>query len=203
MGWGGTVSRIVIRHKVEADTTTGETGEWLVGINPTSAIDDKGISAPTTQTDEKKYLVKSANGINTYHRKVMTNESNLDLDFIVLNTAASNANIRFCDNVGQVVYLFDLSDMNSFDLSLRVYQNYLLEVSTDNKNWEVVAYYSQGGTVPHLTTGGNDVTIEIDVFEYADKGTPHFYVRLSNTNTAIGWGGSIRYFEMDYTKPAK
>ncbi|MBQ7319313.1 MAG: DUF4350 domain-containing protein [Clostridia bacterium] len=203
MGWGGTVSRIVIRHKVEAEATTGETGEWLVGINPTSAIDDKGISTPAAQADEKKYLVKSANGINTYHRKVMTNASNLDLDFIVLNTAASNPSIRFCDNVGQVVYKFDLSDMKSFDLSLRIYQNYLLEVSTDNKNWEVVADYSQGGTIPHLTTGGNDVTIEIDVFEYADKGTPYFYVRLSNTNTAMGWGGSIRYFEMDYTKPAK
>ena len=203
MGWGAALSQISIRYVVEADADSGESGKWMTGRNNTSTIKDNEIAVPAGDANEAKFLVKTANGISTYKRRVATNQSNEDADFLVLNTAASNAGIRYCDNDRQLVYCFDVSLMNSCELTFRVYQNYIVEVSNDNKSWEIIADYSEGGTVPHLTTGGNDADIDIDPFDYGCDETGECYVRIRNSDTTKGWGGSIRYFEMNYTKPAK
>ncbi len=203
MGWGAALSKIVIRHVVEADADAGESGDWMTGINNTSSISDNAITVPVTPgQNEKKYLVSTKDGINTYRRRVNTNQNNEDIEFLLVNTAASNTGIRYCDLGGQVIYSFDVSEMIDCNLTFRVYQNYIVEVSSDNKTWEIVADYSKGGTVPHLTTGGNDTDVAIDPFDYGCDKSGECYVRIRNTDTSMGWGGSIRYFDMNYTKPA-
>jgi hypothetical protein len=73
-----------------------------------------------------------------------------------------------------------------------------VEVSADGEEWEIVADYSKGGTVPHLTTGGNQTTIKIDPDDYACEDT--CYVRLRNTNPSMGWGGSITNLTFTYQR---
>ena len=46
----------------------------------------------------------------------------------------------------------------------------------------------------HLTTGGNDVTVTADPAALGVAG--ELWVRLRNTDTTKGWGGSIRSFTL-------
>ena len=91
-----------------------------------------------------------------------------------------------------------LSAIITFTLS----QNYILEISTDGVNYEIVADYSQGGKIPHLTTGGNNTNIKVDLFAYGAEEADVVYVRLRNTDPSKGWGGSIHQFVMEYSKKA-
>ena len=204
MGWGARVSLLTIRHLVEADTDAGESTAWLTGKNNTSNINDDAITTPAaSDADDSKYLVKTENGTKYYRRRVPTNSTNQDADFLIVNSAESNANYRYCDTTRQLVYLFELDGMTSCELSFNVFQNYLLEVSCDGENWEEFAnYYDISGGV-HLTTGGNNTTITIDPYDYDCDKTGTCYVRVSNCNTSMGWGGTIISFEMNYTRAAK
>ncbi|MBQ8718464.1 MAG: DUF4350 domain-containing protein [Clostridia bacterium] len=203
MGWGARVGLLTIRHMVEADTSAGESTDWLTGKNNTSSMNDNAMTTPSTgDADESKYLVKTENGRKYYKRKIATNSNNQDMDFILVNTSESNANFRYCDTTRQLVYLFDVSDMLSCDLTCRVFQNYIVEVSNNNKDWEIVANYYDISGGEHLTTGGNDVDVDIDPFIYDCDVTGECYIRIRACDPTKGWGGTIRYIEMNYTKAA-
>ena len=92
-----------------------------------------------------------------------------------------------------------LSALITFSLS----QNYVLEISTDGINYEIIADYSQGGKIPHLTTGGNGIDIKVDLFQYGAEESGFIYIRLRNSDPTQGWGGSISKFIMEYSKEAK
>ncbi len=204
MGWGAALSKIVIRHMVETDPDAGESGDWMVGLNNTYPINDDAMTIPvSSEQNEKKFLVSTKNGISTYKRRVSTNLRNEDVEFLLVNTASANAGIRYCDLGGQLVYMFDVSEMIDCSLTFNIYQNYIVEVSNDNKNWEIVANYYDISGGEHLKDGGNDVNIVVDPFDYDCDETGECYVRIRNCNSSLGWGGSIRHFDMNYTKPAK
>lgn len=203
MGWGARVSSLTIRHLVEADADAGENTDWLKGKNNTSGINDNAINTPSPDGSEAKYLVKTENGVSTYKRKVNTNQNNEDIEFIIFNTSEANDAYRYCDHTRQLVYYFDVSRMIDCELTFRVLQNYIVEVSNDGENWEIVANYYDISGGKHLTDGGNDVNIVIDPFDYDCEDTGDCYVRLRNCDTSTGWGATVRYFEMNYTKPAK
>ncbi|MBQ7337336.1 MAG: DUF4350 domain-containing protein [Clostridia bacterium] len=204
MGWGARVSMLTIRHLVEMDADAGESTDWLTGKNNTSSIDDDAMTVPTsTAQTEAKYLVKTENGVSTYKRRVNTNTSNEDIDFIILNTAQSNANIRYCDNERQLIYCFDVSEMLNCELTFRVYQNYIVEVSNDNENWEIIANYYDISGGKHLTTGGNEIDVDVNPDDFDCDETGECYVRIRNCDTSKGWGGTIRYFDMNYSRAAK
>jgi hypothetical protein len=98
--------------------------------------------------------------------------------------------------------MFDVSDMLSCDLTCRVFQNYIVEVSNNNKDWEIVANYYDISGGEHLTTGGNDVDVDIDPFIYDCDETGECYIRIRACDPTKGWGGTIRYIEMNYTRAA-
>ncbi|MBQ1963471.1 MAG: hypothetical protein II369_05070, partial [Clostridia bacterium] len=203
MGWGARVSLLTIRHLVEADTSAGENTDWLTGKNNTSNINDNAINTPTAGgDDESKYLVKTENGRKIYKRRIATNSNNQDMDFIIVNTSESNTNFRYCDTTRELIYMFDVSDMLSCDLTCRVFQNYIVEVSNNNKDWEIVANYYDISGGEHLTTGGNDVDVDIDPFIYDCDETGECYIRIRACDPTKGWGGTIRYIEMNYTRAA-
>ena len=197
-GHGGAISRITIRYTV--DEADAPVINQAPGKNNTSRenIPSKGQNT----SDESKYLVSTKDGISTYKRTVATNSNGADLEFLEYNTASANAGLRYCDNNGQLVYLFDLSDKLSAVYTFLLSQNYILEASADGENYQIIADYSEGGKVPHLTTGGNNIELSVDMFDYAGE-SGVVYIRLRNSNPSMGWGGSIHQFVMEYTKEAK
>ncbi len=204
-GFGGAISSFSIRHLIDAEdsTTTNAPANRLEGINNTSDIKD---SIKISEADEEsKYIVSTnqATGIATYRRNVKTNSHGEDASFIYFNTAGASETVRFCDGDRQLIYLFDVSTMLTAEFEFNLFQNYILEVSTDGKKWAMVADYSKGGTVPHITTGQNKTNIRINPFDYGCEETGTCYVRLRNSDTSKGWGGSIIQFTLDYTRKIK
>ena len=190
---GAAVSRIVIRY------TTSQT------VKPSDAPGKNNTSteiegSKDTFIDEKNFLVSVKNGIATYKRTVRTNSLGEDNEFLYFNSAGVNDGVRYCDNNGILIYVFDTGKMLSASFTFFLAQNYILEVSTDGKNYTVVADYSEGGKVPHLEGGGNDKSFVINPFSYGAGESGVFYVRIRNTDTSKGFGGCISKFTMDYTK---
>ncbi|MBQ2881621.1 MAG: hypothetical protein IJE40_05085, partial [Clostridia bacterium] len=138
-------------------------------------------------------------GQNVYYidKYVACNESNEDIEYIVFNNAGVNHGLRFCDLDLQLIYKFDISKYHNVRFSLSVLQNYIVEVSSDNENWTMVADYSQGGTVPHVTDGSNLTTLTLYPSDYGI--TENFYFRLRNSDVTKGWGGSISGIHWAYS----
>ena len=198
-GHGGSISRITIRYTVDGEDAP-EVNQ-APGKNNTTT--EHVPSKEDASVDEKKFLVSTKDGISTYKRTVATNNRGEDIDFIEYSDADSNGGIRYCDNARQLIYAFDVSDKLSATYTFYLSQNYILEVSTDGENYVIVADYSEGGKVPHLTTGGNEKGIKVDLFAYGADEADIMYVRLRNSDPSQGWGGSISKFVMEYTKEAK
>ncbi len=195
MGWGAALTRIIIRYLVDSDEVQ-EINQAPGRNNTTTEVVPTGSAAE----NEKKYIVSTSGGVATYRRTVLTNNQNQDEEFIDFNTAGADSGCRFCDLNHQLIYVFDVEDMLSGEFTFHVYQNYILEVSADGEEYEIIADYSQGGTVPHLTTGGNSKAITVDIFDYDVDETGYLYVRLRNSDVSKGWGGSITKIELEYTK---
>jgi hypothetical protein len=195
---GGAISRITIRHTVDNDFAPEI--DQAPGKNNTSVeiIPSDGSAS----TDDSKYITSTKNGISYYKRTVKTNHTNEDAEFLEYNSAGVNSGLRYCDQTGQLIYAFNTKDMLSAIITFTLSQNYILEISTDGVNYEIVADYSQGGKIPHLTTGGNNTNIKVDLFAYGAEEADVVYVRLRNTDPSKGWGGSIHQFVMEYSKKA-
>jgi hypothetical protein len=195
---GGSISRISIRHILEGAETPEI--DQAPGKNNTSV---EVIPSGDGSIDDSKYIVSTKDGIAYYKRTVLTNHTNEDAEFLEYNSAGVNSGLRYCDNSGQIIYAFDTSDMLSALITFSLSQNYVLEISTDGINYEIIADYSQGGKIPHLTTGGNGIDIKVDLFQYGAEESGFIYIRLRNSDPTQGWGGSISKFIMEYSKEAK
>jgi len=143
--------------------------------------------------------VSEKDGVKTISRTVKTNKSNLDGDFLLKNTAAANDGLRFCDRMGQLVYVFDTKGTTDYVVDMSILQNYYVEVSADMKHWKMVADYSKNGTVEHLKNGGNQIVLTVKAADHGLQGTK-MYIRISNTDTTQGWGGSITWLRVSYTR---
>lgn len=139
-----------------------------------------------------------ADGQNIYYAEesVAVKADGEDEKYLILNTACANSDLRFCDGDRELIYRFDISQQPHALYTFTLTQNYVAEVSSDGENWTLVADYSQGGTVPHLTTGGNTLLLTIKPEEYGCTDT--FYFHLYNSNTSMGWGGSLSQIKWKY-----
>ena len=196
-GHGGAISRITIRYTVTGGNAPAV--DQAPGRNNTSV--EKIPTKNTAADNEKNYLVSTKNGISTYKRTVETNSKSEDLEFLEFTSGEANSGLRYCDGNAQLIYAFDISDKLTAVYVFSLSQNYILEASADGEDYEIIADYSQGGKIPHLTTGENGKDISVDMFKYAgDDGM--VYIRLRNSDPSQGWGGSISKFVMKYTKEA-
>lgn len=164
-------------------TTTSEvsTDEPIATPSTPEAPADPGT--PNHREEGKEYHLSTL--------IVPTNSQNLDSDYLVENTAQSNGDYRYADNAGYMIYRVDLTDKIDPTIDLLVLQNYYISVANNEDllgEIKVVSYADEyGGT---LTTGGNDVTITIDPYEYGCYS--QIYIIISDTNPSDGWGGTIR-----------
>lgn len=142
--------------------------------------------------------VPVADGWNFYYAEesVAVREGGDDEKYLIVNTAAANSLLRFCDGDRELIYRFDISEQPGAIYTFTLTQNYVAEVSADGKNWTLVADYSRGGTVPHLTTGGNPFLLTVLPEEYGCTDT--FYFHLYNSDPTQGWGGSLSQIRWKY-----
>ena len=139
-----------------------------------------------------------ADGQNVYYAEesVSVNVNGTDTPYLIVNTAGANNGLRFCDGDRELIYKFDITNQPGAVYSFTLTQNYVAEVSADGENWTQVADYSQGGTVPHLTTGGNTFILSVKPADYGCTDT--FYFHLYNSDTSQGWGGSLSQIQWKY-----
>ncbi|MCR4574642.1 MAG: hypothetical protein K5787_12855 [Lentisphaeria bacterium] len=162
--------------------------------------DDNMVLRPATGVfDDGDFVVSEKDGVKTISRTVKTNNSNLDGDFLLKNSAAANDGLRFCDRMGQLVYVFDTKGTTDYTVDLCILQNYYIEISGDMKHWKMIADYSQNGTVEHLKNGGNQTVLTVKAADH-DLAGKKMYIRISNTDTTQGWGGSIAWLRVSYMR---
>ena len=161
---------------------------------------DNVVLRPATGTfDDGAFVVAEKDGVKSISRTVKTNNANLDSDFLLKNTAGANDSLRFCDRMGQVVYVFDTKGTTDYVVDMAILQNYYVEVSADMKHWKMIADYSKNGTVEHLKNGGNQTVLTVKAADHGLQGAK-MYIRISNTDTTQGWGGSITWLRVNYKR---
>ena len=126
---------------------------------------------------------------------IPTNSKDLDLPYIVENTAYANESLRFCDLDGYIIYKIDLNEFKNAVISLEILQNYIIEISGDGINFTETHNYKKIHP-EHLTDGSNRTVITFDPAEYNCGDA--FWFKISNTDTSTGWGGSIRNIYITY-----
>lgn len=126
----------------------------------------------------------------------ITNNQNLDANFIVRNNGGANSEIRFCDLTNQLVYRFDLSTLQNGAVTLDVSQNYVLSVSDHDGNFtEVYNYHTlSGGNVCDNTSNRTSYTFSPKDYGYTDG---VIYIMLSNTDVTRGWGGAVHQITIE------
>ena len=67
------------------------------------------------------------------------------------------------------------------------------------KDWNVIADYSQNGKVEHLRDGNNRRVLKVKAADHGLQGKK-MYIRIRNTDTTQGWGGSIAWLRVDYKR---
>ena len=204
-GFGGAISKFSIRHMVEKageSDLTDAPANRLEGVNNTTASIKDTVNRNASSTDAK-YLVSTKDGIATYKRSMVTSALGQDAEFIYANTSNATNTLRFCDGDRVLVYFFDVTDKLSMEISLNIFQNYILEVSADGEDWEEIANYYDISGGQHLTSGGNNKVYKVNPFDYGCKQTGTCYIRLRNCDPSKGHGGSITNLTLNYTKAAK
>lgn len=176
-------------------TTTKAVQRW---DSATNSILVTPMSTPTSPATVSITWEKGGKPIKETAYKsfvISTNAKGNDAQYIVSNSAAANDSMRICDKSGIIVWKFDISEYEGLVVSANIVQNYLLEVSGDGDDYDRVADYSKISI--ERATGTNDAVATILADAYEAVGDT-LYVRLRNTNPAMGWGGAIRSFTFQY-----
>ena len=198
----------MIPDSVNADSSSGEvyyTAKWDAETGfLTVTVIPQDKNEPRLSVEWKKDDGSGSRSYSTYEKKVLTvqtNNKNEDASFLYYNTAYVHDTLRFADGATEIVYRFNMNDYPLGTVTLYVVQNYIIEISPDYLNWTMIADYSQGGTVPHTKSGGNNAEIKVTPEMYGDW--DEVYVRIRNSDTSQGWGGSISSFSITYLGKTK
>ena len=189
-GWGGTISSLTIRYRLYE----GEEPYKVEDFAPSTGED------PKDKVDTSKFEPLNVDYANKYkNRQKLTfnvNSANADADFIVTDTAASNANCKYTDLANELIYKFDLFEYENAVVVATVAQNYLVQVSTDGKKWTTVQDFAavNGG---RKDGDGNKATVGIAAEKYAPD-ADELYVRFANADTDTGWGTAVSKIEIYY-----
>ena len=131
---------------------------------------------------------------------IAANDQGMDASYIVRNSGQANSTLRYCDMDRQLVYRFDLTGLDAASVTLRVAQNYVLSVSSHDGDWSEAYNYktiSGGGWVQDTS---NAASYTFTPADYGLNGV--IYIRLSNTETDKGWGGTVDQITIQYNQIA-
>ena len=190
---GMVATEVTVRY---GDGTTTKTAHlW---DSKTNSIVVTPISTPTTPATVSITWVKGGTPVkNTTYKSfvISTNAKGTDAEYIISNSAQANDSMRYCEKSGILIWKFDISEYEGLVVSAAVVQNYILEISGDNDDYDRVADYSKISMT--RATGTNDAVVTILTDAYTAV-SDTLYVRLRNTNPSLDWGGAIRSFTFRY-----
>lgn len=186
-GWGGTIKSLTItyqRYEDEPPVQLPQPGE-----QDTPAM---GEFEPTGVDYEKKY---------PNHEKItldINGNSSADAPYIIKDTSASNAELKYTDLSNEIIYRFSLTEYKDAVIVATVSQNYFVQVSGDGKTWTTIQDYAAvHGT--RIEGGSNKTTVGAAAEKYA-FGCDYIYLRFANADTGTGWGTGLSKIEIYYRK---
>ncbi len=189
-GWGGTISSMSIRYRLYE----GEEPYTLEDFaSPTEKPEDKVDTSayePINQDFATKYKDRSKLTLN------VNANSREDAEFIVTDTAASNASYKYTDLNMELIYRFDLTEYTDAVVVASVCQNYMVQVSADGKKWTTVQDFAavNGG---RRDGSDNKATVGVAASKYAPD-ADYLYIRFANADTQTGWGTALSKLEIYY-----
>ena len=188
-GWGGTISTLSIRYRLFEGEEPYRVEDFAKADEPGDKIDTSGFE-PINQDFEAKYKGRQKLTIN------VNANSRDDADFIVKDTAASNASYKYTDLTMELIYKFDLSEYSDAVVVATVCQNYMVQVSADGKKWTTVQDFAavNGG---RQDGSSNKATVGVAAAKYA-KDADYLYLRFANADTQTGWGTAVSKIEVYY-----
>ena len=190
-GWGGTISSLSIRYRLyEGETPyTVEDFAPSLGEDPKDKVDTSKFE-PLNVDYASKYKGRQKLTIN------VNSSSREDAEFIVKDTAASNASCKYTDLANELIYKFDLYEYSDAVVVATVAQNYLVQVSADGKTWVTVQDFAavNGG---RQDGSGNKATVGVAASKYAPD-ADYLYLRFANADTDTGWGTALSKIEVYY-----
>lgn len=131
---------------------------------------------------------------------IPTNNQNKDLKYIAKTEGVgANDNFRFVDAAGQLFYHFNLNEFPDATMGLDLTNNYLVSVSPDGQNWQVL-FNSQEMFGRDVQDGSNRAKQFFNPKAYASAGGD-LYIRLEDGSRNDGWGALVYSIEMNYKAP--
>ncbi len=107
---------------------------------------------------------------------------------------------RFADGTARMIYCFDLHDRLEPNVTMRLANNYKIEISPDKKAWTLIYDWLEENEPCNDRANEGNVTIDPYEYEVYDK----CYIRLSDADTSNGHGPMILSLEfMYYTEITK
>jgi len=146
----------------------------------------------------KLVWIEGNEGFETKNIKIPTNSENLDLPYIIENTAWANDWMRVCDGPGYIIYKFDLNEFPGAVIGLEISQNYIIEISGDGKNF-VETHNFKKSNPDAADSGAPQTVINFNIEDY-DFVEDTFYFKISNTDSSKGWGGTLSNIYVMYKK---
>ena len=120
-----------------------------------------------------------------------TGSRNADADYLLRSDANAVVTYRQSVYATETVYAFDLNELDDPYFELDVFGNYLIQVSTDDKNYTTVYDYRQVSAV--YTDNMKDSSATLSIFpDTVGVTSGKFYVRLANTDPSKEYGGAIK-----------
>ncbi len=182
-GWGGTIKSLTItyqRYENEPPVTLPAPGQDDVpqGFEPV------GIDYGAMYPDRQKVTLS------------INSSSKDDKPFIVKDSSAASADLKYTDLSNEIIYRFDLSKYKDAVVVATVCQNYFVQVSKDGKNWTTIQDYAavHGNRIEGAS---NQTTLGAAAQKYAPD-SDYLYLRFANADTSTGWGTGLSQIEIYY-----
>jgi len=183
-------------NKPVTTTKPNETTKDPVTETPTTTVAPPVTTAPqlVLRDPAKKYYVSS----ETYK----TSNRNEDEEFLFINQAGSNANERYADGTGFLLYEIPLAGMIEPTVTIVIRQQYYVAVlptidATEDEYIKIASFADIKDNYPATdfndqdayVAGTNIETITINPYEY--EMYEYLYLYIANSNPSTGWGGTI------------
>lgn len=120
--------------------------------------------------------------------KISINSDNWDENYVFSDTADATRTMKVCRYDAELIYRFDMTEMNDPYFQFDVLYNYLVEVSIDGEHYQTAFDYRDiSGT--YITGATNRIRLQIVPELYGASET--CYVRFSNTDPTKEYGAGI------------
>ena len=175
-GYGGSVSKYEIYYNAPVIPET----------------DPKDYAPLVSNLAQYDAAYKSLNKLS-----VKTNSQNQDAEFIYLDHAQSNGNVRYCDTKRELYLKVDLNKYQDALVALQISQNYRIQVSADGRSYYTVQDWILQGHEWSQVTTQNLTYVMLDSEIYA-KDSDVMYIKLAAADTSKGWGTALHSITVYY-----